>query len=89
MSRYPEMNIELVAHTDTRGNAASNLDISKERAENAQAYLEYRGIKASRIQTSGKGGTMPRNQCAVGVNCSEEEHLTNVRFDVKVTFSQP
>jgi outer membrane protein OmpA-like peptidoglycan-associated protein len=89
MSRYPEMNIELIAHTDTRGNAATNLDISKERAENAQAYLEYRGIKAARIQTSGKGGTMPRNRCVAGVNCSDEEHLTNVRFEVKVSFSQP
>lgn len=89
MSRYPYMNIELSAHTDARGNAAENLTISQERADNALAYLEHRGIKPGRIKAVGKGGTLPRNRCAAGVNCSEPEHKANVRFEVKVSYQYP
>ena len=82
--RYPNISIDLTAHTDTRGSASANLSLSTERAENAKAYLEYRGIKDGRIKAVGKGGSEPRNRCLSGVVCSEEEHSTNVRFEVIV-----
>ena len=82
--RYPDMNIDLIAHTDTRGNQVNNLAVSKERADNSVSYLEYRGIPASRMKAVGKGGSEPRNQCKAGVECTEEEHLSNVRIEVKV-----
>jgi outer membrane protein OmpA-like peptidoglycan-associated protein len=86
MVRYPNMKAEISAHTDTRGNAATNLSMSFERADNARAYLMYRGIGEERLIATGKGGTEPRNRCTAGVNCSEEEHKMNQRFEVKVRF---
>jgi outer membrane protein OmpA-like peptidoglycan-associated protein len=84
--RYPNMKAEIAAHTDTRGNAANNLSLSFERADNARAYLMYRGIGEDRLIATGKGGTEPRNRCLTGVECSEEEHKANQRFEVKVRF---
>ena len=85
MKRYPDMQIDLVAHTDTRGDAQQNLSLSELRAKNAKAYLVFRGIGESRINAVGKGGSEPRNRCAPGVECTEEEHLFNVRYEAIVT----
>lgn len=84
MVRYPEMEIDLVSHTDTRGDANANLELSTERAKNAKTYLIYRGIADKRINAIGKGGTEPRNQCAQGVTCSDAEHLINVRTEIRI-----
>ncbi len=84
LTRYPDMSIELIVHTDTRGDAGKNMQLSKERAENAKTYLEYRGIAGNRIKATGKGETQPRNHCTEGVACSEEEHAVNSRMEVVV-----
>ncbi|MFN4255872.1 MAG: carboxypeptidase regulatory-like domain-containing protein [Saprospiraceae bacterium] len=84
MRRYPEMEIELTSHTDTRGDAKANLALSQERATNAKKYMVYRGIEASRITALGKGESEPRNHCADGVNCSETEHQFNRRTEIRV-----
>lgn len=84
MQRYPEMEIELMLHTDARGDAKANLALSEERAKNARAYLTYRGIAAERIQATGKGDTQPRNHCARGVSCTDAEHEMNNRLEVRV-----
>ncbi len=89
MIRTPNMNIELIAHTDTRGNADQNLKLSQERAEYAVAYLEYRGIAANRLKAVGKGSTQPRNHCAPGTNCTEAEHSANLRFEARVSYLRP
>ncbi|MCS6929463.1 MAG: OmpA family protein [Saprospiraceae bacterium] len=84
MQRYPEMEIDLVVHTDARGDAKANLALSEERANNAKAYLVYKGIAADRIQPIGKGDSQPRNHCARGVACTDAEHDINNRLEVKV-----
>ncbi|MEZ4919211.1 MAG: OmpA family protein [Saprospiraceae bacterium] len=85
MKRYPEMEIDLVAHTDVRGEAAENLKLSEERAKNAKAYLVYRGVPEKQINAIGKGEAEPRNRCREGVPCTDDEHQFNVRFEVIVT----
>lgn len=84
MNQYPDMQIELVAHTDTRGDPDFNLQLSKERALSAKRFLIAQGILESRILTSGKGETEPRNRCKKGVNCTEEEHQFNRRTEVHI-----
>ncbi|MDC7718985.1 TolC family outer membrane protein [Vogesella sp. DC21W] len=46
-------------HTDSTGNAASNLALSQQRAQSVQAYLVSRGIPASRMDSVGRGSTQP------------------------------
>jgi outer membrane protein OmpA-like peptidoglycan-associated protein len=87
MGRSPNMTIELVAHTDTRGDAASNLKLSQERANYAIEYLAQQGnIEPTRLKAVGKGSTQPRNRCAAGVNCSDDEHRANLRFEAIVRY---
>lgn len=52
----PNVKIKIVGHTDSDGNDALNLDLSKRRADNVKNTLvkEF-GIAAERIQTDGKG----------------------------------
>jgi outer membrane protein OmpA-like peptidoglycan-associated protein len=84
MKQYPSMEIDLLAHTDTRGGAAENTKLATARAQNAKAYVVARGIPDSRINAVGKGESEPRNQCRDGVECTEDQHAYNRRTEVKV-----
>jgi len=84
MQQYPAMEVKLVAHTDTRGDDASNLKLSVLRAEAAKDYVVRHGIAPARIQTEGRGETQPRNRCKNGVNCTEDEHQYNRRTEVVI-----
>jgi outer membrane protein OmpA-like peptidoglycan-associated protein len=84
MKQYPEMEIELGAHTDSRGSADYNLELSRQRAEAAKLFLVSKGIGADRVTTKGYGESVPRNGCVDGVNCTESEHQFNRRTEVKV-----
>jgi outer membrane protein OmpA-like peptidoglycan-associated protein len=84
MNRYPNMEISLLAHTDTRGDADLNMILTEERAKNARIYLVYKGIDEGRIIARGMGETQPRNRCKEGVECSDEEHQQNNRLEIVV-----
>lgn len=84
LQQYPSMKIELVAHTDSRGDKKYNQELSEERANSAKNYLVAKGIDEDRIVAKGKGESELRNKCADGVDCSEEEHQYNRRTEVKV-----
>lgn len=84
MKRYPEMEIDLISHTDTRGETRLNQELTDARSENAKTYLVYKGINASRIKAYGKGESEPRNRCTEGVECSDDEHQQNNRLEVHI-----
>jgi outer membrane protein OmpA-like peptidoglycan-associated protein len=84
MKKYPEMEIDLVAHTDTRGDKRLNQELTDERSKNAKTYLVYKGVEAQRINAFGKGETQPRNHCTEGVECTDEEHQQNNRLEVLI-----
>ncbi len=84
MQRYPEMEIDLLVHTDAREDAKKSLALSQERADNAKAYLAYKGIAEERVKAIGKGDTEVRNHCTRGVSCTDAEHEMNNRLEVRV-----
>ena len=84
MDRYPKAEVNLVAHTDVRGDAQMNQALSDERARNARDYLTVKGVAPHRLRLSGKGESQPRNTCLEGVPCSEAEHQQNSRFEVRL-----
>lgn len=84
LKRYPEMEIDLISHTDTRGEIQLNQELTDARAKNAKAYLGFRGIASERINAYGKGESEPRNRCTDGIECSDEEHQQNNRLEVRV-----
>jgi outer membrane protein OmpA-like peptidoglycan-associated protein len=85
LKTYPEVEIELSSHTDSRGKADYNKQLSQRRAESVVKYLTDRGIAPNRLKAVGYGESKLRNQCADGVQCSDTEHQTNRRTEVKVT----
>ncbi len=84
MRKYPSMVIELGAHTDSRGEAQYNLDLSLRRAESARRFLVRRGVEAERVRAFGYGESKLRNHCQNDVECTEEEHQYNRRTEVRV-----
>ncbi len=81
---FPSMQIELAAHTDSRGASDYNMQLSIRRAESAKDFLVQRGVEPSRIRTTGYGENRLRNGCKDGVPCSEAEHQQNRRTEVRV-----
>ncbi len=56
---YPDIKIRIEGHTDSVGNDASNLELSKARADSVFEYVISRGIDARRLVTEGFGETRP------------------------------
>ncbi len=85
MNQYPSMEIELSAHTDSRGKSDYNGWLSQFRANAAKKYLLNKGIDRNRIhKTKGYGESRLFNHCANGEDCTEEEHQENRRTEVKI-----
>ena len=84
MVENPTLKIELSSHTDSRGNDTYNMALSERRANAAVAYIISKGISKDRLEAKGYGETRLVNECANGVQCSDEEHQANRRTEVKV-----
>jgi OOP family OmpA-OmpF porin len=65
-------------HTDSIGSDAYNQRLSERRAAAVKAYLESRGIPASKITTIGKGESQP-----VATNRTAEGRQKNRRVDIE------
>lgn len=72
-----DLKIKIVGHTSSDGNAAANLELSKQRAAAVKEILvkEYR-IDAARIETEGKGQSQP-----VADNKTKEGKAQNRRVE--------
>lgn len=65
LKENPDLKVKIVGHTDSDGNDASNLDLSKRRAASVKAALASEfGIDESRMQTDGKGEAEPMDKNA-------------------------
>lgn len=80
----PNIQIELGAHTDSRGQEKYNQELSAKRAASVVRYVAQRGVEPSRMRSRGYGESALVNQCADGVECTEEEHQVNRRTTFKV-----
>lgn len=85
LKSYPEVEIELASHTDSRGKADFNFQLSQRRAESVVKYLTDRGIARNRLVASGYGESQLKNHCKDGVQCSDAEHQLNRRTEVRVS----
>lgn len=88
MEEYPDAVVEISAHTDSRGTAKYNDDLSEKRAQAALNYLSSKGITMDRMHAKGFGFNRLLNKCEKGVKCTEEEHQANrrVEFWIKASF---
>ncbi len=60
LQENPNVRIKIIGHTDSDGNAQTNLELSKKRSLSVKNALSKEfGIDASRIETEGKGASEP------------------------------
>jgi outer membrane protein OmpA-like peptidoglycan-associated protein len=59
LNKNKKLNIEIIGHTDSIGNAQYNYKLSLARAKGIGTYLTGKGIDISRITFSGKGSSEP------------------------------
>jgi OOP family OmpA-OmpF porin len=71
--------MEIQGHTDDRGNARANQQLSQARADAVKMALVKRRIEAKRLTTKGYGQTVP-----IASNETEEGRQTNRRVQFKI-----
>ncbi len=81
MNDNPDMIIELGSHTDSRGSAKANINLSNRRAVASAKYIKERITNPDRISGKGYGESKLVNECADGVECSEVKHQENRRTE--------
>ncbi|MEO7801518.1 MAG: OmpA family protein [Ginsengibacter sp.] len=60
LQKYPDTDIEIQGHTDTRGADDYNMGLSERRATTVADYLKQKGITTTRITTKGYGESAPK-----------------------------
>jgi outer membrane protein OmpA-like peptidoglycan-associated protein len=75
----PNITIAVNGHTDNVGNDASNMTLSKNRAQSVVEYLASHGIAAARLSSNGYGETKPE-----ATNDTDEGRQLNRRVEFTI-----
>jgi outer membrane protein OmpA-like peptidoglycan-associated protein len=81
--KYPETNITVIGHTDSKGTKKYNQTLSESRANSVAAYTSQNGIENSRLTAIGKGETDP-----IATNDTEEGSASNRRVEFVITANE-
>ncbi|GAA3601791.1 OmpA family protein [Flavivirga amylovorans] len=84
LNKYPDMEVEVSAHTDARGPDQYNLNLSKSRAASTLEYLVSQGIDRNRLKSIGYGEMQPLNECLKEGICSDKEYNINRRCEFTI-----
>ena len=83
LNDYPDTNIEVQGHTDSKGSAAYNQDLSERRANTVSAYLDGKNIKVGRLSIKGFGESAPKYE-----NTTAEGRTENRRVEFLITANE-
>jgi outer membrane protein OmpA-like peptidoglycan-associated protein len=78
--KYPETNITIIGHTDSKGTKQYNQTLSESRANSVANYTSQNGIDKNRLTAIGKGETDP-----IATNTTEEGSASNRRVEFVIT----
>lgn len=84
LKKYPDMQIEVRSHTDSRSTDAYNAKLSENRARAVLDYLAARGVNTKRVIAKGYGESELLNNCSDGISCTEDQHQANRRTEFKI-----
>ena len=81
LSKWPQLKIEIGGHTDSRGSARFNQELSEKRAQSVLHYLlqKFPGLNADQYTTKGYGESSP-----LVPNDSQLNMAKNRRVEFKV-----
>lgn len=80
LAENPAIEIEMSAHTDSKGADDYNFRLSDNRAKSVREYIVSKGINAARIVSQGYGETKP-----VATNDTDDGRQLNRRVEFKIT----
>ena len=83
LQKYPNTEVLVVGHTDSKGSESYNQELSERRAESAATFLMRRGLAPSRVTTLGKGELEP-----VASNDSAYGRQQNRRVEIAIYASE-
>jgi len=78
LNSFPEVRVSVQAHTDSRGDEAANLTLSRKRALAVVRYLTAQGIELDRLEARAYGETQP-----IADNDTRDGRLINRRVEFK------
>jgi OmpA-OmpF porin, OOP family len=77
LKNNPKIKVEIDGHTDNRGSARYNMNLSERRAKSIMQYFVDNGVEAERLTTKGFGFTQP-----AASNNTEEGRAKNRRVEL-------
>ena len=83
LKKYPDTQLLIVGHTDSRGDESYNQGLSYRRANSAAAYLQAQGVARARVATNGRGEYEP-----VASNDTDAGRQLNRRVEVAIYASE-
>ena len=81
--KYPETNITVVGHTDSKGSESYNQTLSESRANAVSNYSSQNGVLNTRLTAIGKGESDP-----IASNETEEGSALNRRVEFVITANE-
>lgn len=83
LEKYPDTNIEVQGHTDSKGSEDYNMNLSVRRATTVSSYLSHNGITSSRLNTKGFGESAPKYD-----NNTSDGQAQNRRVEFLITANE-
>ena len=83
LQRYPDSQLLIVGHTDSKGDDAYNQSLSVRRGNAAAAYLAAQGVDRARLSATGKGESEP-----IATNDTDAGQAQNRRVEVAIFASE-
>lgn len=83
LNKYPDTNIEVIGHTDSKGTDDYNQSLSERRATAVTSYLRTHDIASGRLSAKGMGETDP-----VASNDTEDGRAQNRRVEFVITANE-
>jgi outer membrane protein OmpA-like peptidoglycan-associated protein len=83
LNRYPDTDIKIIGHTDSKGSDDYNQGLSERRATAVVSYLRSHNIASGRLSAKGMGESDP-----IAANDTEENRSLNRRVEFVITANE-
>lgn len=83
LNTYPDTDIEIQGHTDSKGSEAYNQNLSVQRARSVSGYLTNNSINSNRLTVKGFGESLPKYD-----NDTESGRAKNRRVEFLITANE-